>query len=185
MAPRSTPIPRSESPSIQPQPQTTTLRQFHTLYRELGAYSPDMISGHPPALRNHKDLLEIISCLKTHPDVPRTQLISQYFGARRLNTATETLPTLEDQERAFILAARVMISVACFSEDVEGNILELGTEHVPWRGEMSISQFLLAAFPLSNTFSLAHSPCSSGSNNDIVRSRLSAEMITKTGRLQV
>lgn len=159
------------------------LAHFHSLYRELASsYVPDLYYGCSPALRHHKDLSEIIRCLKAHPDVPRTQLMLQYFGARRLNTAVEA-PTPEDQERAFTLAARVMTSVACSSEDVESAILELGTEPVPWRGAMSISQFLLAAFPLSNTLSLAPLPGSRRNNN--VRPRLSAETITKTGRLRV
>lgn len=56
--------------------------------------------------------------------------MSQYFGGLRLNTEIET-PTPENQERAFILAARVMTSVVCSNEDVESNILELGTEAIP------------------------------------------------------
>lgn len=161
------------------------LAQFHSLYRSLASsYVPDLCYGCSPALRHHTDLFEITRCLKAQPDVPRTQLMSQYFDARRppADTTVET-PTPEDQERAFSLAARVMTSVACSSEDVESAVLELGTEPVPWRGELSISQFLLAASPLSNILSLGLLPDSRWDNN--LRSRLSAETITKTGRLRL
>jgi hypothetical protein len=141
--------------------------------------------GRSPALRSHGDLFDIIKHLKEHPDTPRTQLMSQYFGTRHGDDAKDEteMPTPEDQGRAFSLAARVMTAVACSGEDVEGAILELGTEPIPWRGERSISQFLLAAFPLASTLSLARTTGSKKSQD--VRSLLSAETITKIGHLKL
>lgn len=159
------------------------LADFHTLYRRLASsYVPDLDYGCSPALGSHEDLFDIINCLKERPDVSRTQLMSEYFGARHAANKAET-PTPGDQERAFSLAARVMTGVACSGEDVESAVLELGSEPVPWRGETSISQFLLAAFPLSNTLSVTPTP---GPRNDHdIKSRLSAETISKVGHLRL
>jgi hypothetical protein len=142
--------------------------------------------GRPPALRHHSDLFDIIKSLKEQPDVSRTQLMSQYFSTRRQAAKDDSereMPTPEDQERAFSLAARVMTTVACSGEDAASAVLELGTEPVPWRGETSISQFLLAAFPLANTLSLDSLP--GARRNQDVRLFLSAETITKVGRLRL
>ncbi|KAK4041534.1 hypothetical protein C8A01DRAFT_14735 [Parachaetomium inaequale] len=169
-----------------PWPRHPRLAQFHALYRQLAAsYVPDMDYGRSPALRHHGDLFDIIKSLKAQPDVSRTQLMSQYFDTRQAanDSGGEEMPTPEDQERAFSLAARVMTTVACSGEDAASAVLELGTEPVPWRGETSISQFLLAAFPLANTLSLASLPGSR--RNQDVRLFLSAETITKIGHLRL
>jgi len=151
------------------------LTKFHSLYRKLAAsYVPDLESGHIPALKNHQDVFRIITCLKARPDVPRAQLMSDYFGAQDPR-ASEELPSLEDQERAFNLATRVMTSIACSGEDPEAAALELGTEPVRWRGETSLSQFLVDTFPLYSALFLS---------NDI-RTRLSAETIRRIGRLRL
>jgi hypothetical protein len=90
---------------------------------------------------------------------------------------------MEDQERAFSLAARVMTAVACSGEDVESAVLELGVEPVPWRGETSILELLLAAFPLASTLSLA-SPPRLRKDHD-TKLFLSAETIVKVGQLRL
>ncbi|KAK3324898.1 hypothetical protein B0H66DRAFT_587775 [Apodospora peruviana] len=152
----------------------SALAQFHALYgRLVSSYVPDLGYGCSPALRHHGDLLNIIKCLKSKPDVSRTQLRSQYFDDRRKANEVD-MPTPEDQDRAFSLAARIMTGVACSSEDVETSPLARGT---------SISQSLVTTFPLANTLSAAASP-TSGSGHDI-RSRLSAETITKAGNLRL
>jgi hypothetical protein len=112
--------------------------------------------------------------------------MSQYFGTRHGGHGKDEaeIPTPEDQGRAFSLAARVMTAVACSGTDIEGATLELGTEPIPWRGEMSVSQFLLAAFPLANTMSLASTTTGSRKTQDI-RLLLSAESITKIGHLRL
>jgi len=159
------------------------LASFHSLYRELvAAYVPDLDYGCPPALSCHGNLFDIIKRLKAQPDVSRAQLMSQCFGTNRVASTAE-MPTMEDQERAFSLAARVMTAVACSGEDVESAVLELGVEPVPWRGETSILELLLAAFPLASTLSLA-SPPRLRKDHD-TKLFLSAETIVKVGQLRL
>lgn len=159
------------------------LVHFHAFYKRLAAsYVPSMEYGYAPALRCHSDLFDIVKCLKEQPDESRTQLISQYFGARH-NTNTPKPPPPEDQIRAFSLAAQVVTMVRCSDESVDIAVLELSTQPIPWPGEMSISQFLLSAFPLASPLSLA-SPRRTKEILD-ARSLLSAEAIVKIGQLRL
>ena len=159
------------------------LAPFHALYRTLASsYVPDLDYGSSPALRSHKDLGDIIQLLKDCPDESRAQLMAQYFGSRRALDQADT-PGAADQERAFSLAAWVMTGVACSGDDVETAALELGTEPAPWRGETSISQFLMIAFPLSSPLSVTSS--AGLKISDDVKSRLSAETMIKAAHLRL
>ncbi|KAK4098066.1 hypothetical protein N658DRAFT_561336 [Parathielavia hyrcaniae] len=161
------------------------LAQFHKVYRELATtYVPELDYGTLPALRGHGDLLDIIRCLKDNPESSRAQLMSEHFGTRHAADKTGPgMPTQEDQVRASGLAARVMTAGACSGEDVESAVLELGTEPITWGEELSLSQFLLAAFPLAHTLSLGST--SGTGRHQGVRSLLAAETITKIGRFDV
>jgi len=158
------------------------LAQFYSFYRDLVAsYVPDLEYGHCAALRDHNDLCEIIAALKARPTVPRLSLTSAYFKARHSKNA-EAIPTKGDQERAFGLAARIITGVTCSGEDITSTILESGSIPINWPGDTSVSQSVLAAFPLSSKLSLSRSYGCRESQD--MSARLTAISITKIGRLQ-
>ena len=119
---------------------------FFGFYKRItAAYVPDMLAGSPPALKTHQDLLAIVQLLKMHPQQPRAALVAAHFHTR----SGHPPPTVDDQNRAFNLAMRVMTTLACCTDYRSVDGLEANLHPVVWRADMSLSQLLSVALPLS------------------------------------
>ncbi|KAL1969804.1 hypothetical protein VTN77DRAFT_7313 [Rasamsonia byssochlamydoides] len=129
-----------------PWQRSKRLARYFEYYKKITAsYVPDLLPGSQPALRSHEDVFDIIRLLKAQPDVPRSQLTRDYFAGR----GEGPLPTPEDQDRAFSLAVRAMTIVNCSGRHESSDLLELGALSVPWRHDVSLSQFMQDTFPMT------------------------------------
>ncbi|KAI9857496.1 MAG: hypothetical protein M1813_008246 [Trichoglossum hirsutum] len=136
-----------------PWQRSKRLARFFEYYRDAtSSYVPELLPGSHPALRAHEDVLEIIQLLKVKPDIPRSQLTHSYFASR--GGGQVPLPPLLDQERAFNLAVRVMAMVNCSVQPGSSGLLECGSRPIPWRSNVSLTQFMANAFPTTDHPSL-------------------------------
>jgi len=126
--------------------RATKLEPFFNHYRNITAcYLPDVVGDSHPALRTHDDLFDIMSLIRFNADKPRAQLISEYFGMRALQAGKE--PPRPDQDRAFNLAARVLVMVQCSAENQCDGLLEAGNQPLTWHSGKSLSGFIASIFP--------------------------------------
>jgi hypothetical protein len=131
-----------------PWQQSARLEPFFSYYRDTTAsYVPDLIPGSVQSLANHKDLLAVISTIKSSPHIQRSELTETHFSQKATVKGEKALPPLTDQNRAFSLAARVMTMVNCSAENQSDGLLELGALPVTWRSDSSFSDFIDEAFP--------------------------------------
>ncbi|KAK5659161.1 hypothetical protein OQA88_1251 [Cercophora sp. LCS_1] len=88
------------------------LATFFEYYRqETRGYLPHSHGGGSQALRNNQDLADIITLLRTSSAAKtREQCMEEYFASRTQNQPS-AIP-LVDQERAFVLAAKIITMVA-------------------------------------------------------------------------
>ncbi|RSL64786.1 hypothetical protein CEP54_004594 [Fusarium duplospermum] len=120
------------------------MKPFFDYYKNItAAYVPGMVAGTPPALSSHRELCAIIQVLKENPDTKRSELTSTHFANRGGQA-----PTPDDQDRAFNLALRVMVTVTCCLDNRSVDTLEAGLQPIPWRDDMTWTQFLSTAFPV-------------------------------------
>jgi hypothetical protein len=122
------------------------LGPFFDFYRTVTAhYLPDIIGTSNTALRSHKDLRDIIGLLKAQSGTPRQKLTDGYFAKRQ--AAGGAMPPTGDQNRAFNLAARVILMVQSTVEHQTEGLLESGVEPMTWHSERSLSEFVCSLFP--------------------------------------
>jgi len=122
------------------------LEPFFDFYRNATAYYlPDVVGNSHSALRSHGDLRDIIALLKKKPDTPRMQLTAEHFATRE--TEKGQVPPARDQNRAFNLAARVVMMVQPAAENQSDGLLEAGIRPVIWHDEKSLSDFASSIFP--------------------------------------
>lgn len=132
--------------SSQPCPglRWTRMKPFFDYYKDVtSAYVPDMVAETPPALSGHNELFAIIQLLKDNPDTKRSELTSTHFANR-----DGKAPTPDDQDRAFNLAFRVMTTVTCCLDSRSVDTLEAGLQPIPWRDDMTWTEFLSTVFPV-------------------------------------
>ncbi|KAH7124629.1 hypothetical protein EDB81DRAFT_730894 [Dactylonectria macrodidyma] len=138
--------PGQEPCSPQPCPgmRWARMKSFFDYYENITAsYVPDILAGTPPALRSHQDLFAIIKLLKENPDVTRSDLTATHF----VPSGDDGSPTFGDQNRAFNLALRAMTTITCCLETRSLDTLETGLQPIPWKDDMSWTQFLSTTFP--------------------------------------
>lgn len=122
------------------------LATFFNHYKSItAAYVPGFRAEFPPALQTHNDLFAIIQLLRQNPDSKRSELTSSHFAPRD----GKALPTTKDQDTAFNLAFRVMTTITCCLKSRSTDALEVGVQPIPWRQDMSWTEFLSALFPTS------------------------------------
>lgn len=102
---------------------------------------PEEIFGGRAALRNHKDLLDIIHLLKQRPHDPRGILIEEHFANRG-----DAQPEIIDQHRAFALAVRVMTMARCSIESTSRAPWKGGFDPLVWRDDKSLQATIESAF---------------------------------------
>jgi hypothetical protein len=126
------------------------LSKYWTWYKDIvGAYVPELFTNEP-ALRTHDDLLAIIRFIKTSPETPRGQLTKEYFASRNgpdNSNNAELVPAATDRNRAFNIAASVLFMVHCAPLRDAVDFLEDAYLPLPWRNEVSATQYMLEAFP--------------------------------------
>lgn len=162
-------------------PRSHRLAKYFAFYKDITAlYVPEFLPGSHPALRSHEDLFEIIRVLKTQPDVPRSQLTKHHFSNR--DSGTAPIPPVSDQNRAVSLAVRAMTMIQCSAEKQSLDLVELGTKPLQWRSEISLSQFLIEAFPTTNHPALSEKDNTSGPSE--IKTQLTAQRLKKIAGLK-
>jgi hypothetical protein len=104
-----------------------------------------------PALQSQDDLFEVIKGIRSMPDHPREQLAQNVFG-NRIKRSKQ--PSSEDMERAIDLAVRVMTMVNCSAQRLSPGLLEHGAFQIRWPSDVTLSQFIANAFPMTDHPSL-------------------------------
>lgn len=123
------------------------LGRFFRHYKDLTAsYEADAAPGDPAALTTHEDLFAIIKQLKLEPDITRADFAAKIFR----DDQCRRLPASADRERAINLAVRVMAMVNCSAQRHSSGLLEQGLSQAPWRSDVTFSQFIVDAFPMTD-----------------------------------
>jgi hypothetical protein len=134
-----------------PADRSNRLGRFFHYYKGLTtSYDPDTRPGERPALSTHDDLFQIIRQLKADPDITRTQLLHKLFPEQ----SDRPSPSAIDQERAINLAVKIMAMVNCSAQHQSAGLLEDGTYQIPWRHDVTFTQFVTDIFPMTDHPSL-------------------------------
>ncbi len=130
-----------------PSQRLKRLGRFFEHYKNLtSSYEADTAPGDRAALKTHEDLFAIITKLKLEPDMTRAAFASEVFR----EDASRRLPSSADQERAINLAVKVMAMVNCSAQRESSGLLEHGISQAPWRSDVTFSQFIINAFPMTD-----------------------------------
>ncbi len=160
-----------ESPQC-PWSRWKRLARFHEHYRTTtAAHEADTAdSGTSRTPFKHADLFEVIAALKANPDLPRTELVDficrSAKSGRRRSAADEALVNV---------AVKLMVMVNCAAELQPQSLLEHGTGRIPWRDDVSFSQFMTEIFPSTDHPSINEEPYS--------RAELTAKKLKKHAHL--
>jgi hypothetical protein len=158
------------------------LSTFIGFYKHItSSYVPEFAASGQIALRSHEDLFDMIRHLKTNPDEPRSALLQQYFASRICRDNCSSLPTPLDQERALNLAVCVLFMVSCSAKKQASAYLESGTQPLTWQHDLTLNQFLLSAFPVTDHPTL-NDP-NQATKSILVKDSIRAKRLTKVARL--
>lgn len=126
------------------------LNTMWTRYRELtAAYVPEFYARRP-AVQSHAELLAIIHYLKSRPDKTRETLVEQHFLG--INGPAD-VPASSDQNRAFNLAASVLLLFNCGAAHERTGLYEEDVLQFPWRDAVSLNTLVRQAFPRNSSAS--------------------------------
>jgi hypothetical protein len=159
------------------------LSPFNDFYRTATSrHLSEFTASKELALRGHEDLIEIVRYLKERPSTPRQQLTADFFSDRAKREGSQEQPNINDQDRAFDLAARILIMVNCSTElnQVEA-LLEEGPRLVTWAKGDSLSKFIATTFPTTDHPTL-NDPSQRAKSNALKLS-LQARRLTKIAGL--
>jgi hypothetical protein len=135
-----------------PLQRSRRLVRFFQYYRDVTRiYEPKLGPDVGPALQSHDDLFEVIKGIRSMPDHPREQLAQNLFGSR---IKQGKQPSSEDMERVIDLAVRVMTMVNCSAQHLSPALLEHGAFQIRWPSNVTLSQFIANAFPMTDHPSL-------------------------------
>lgn len=126
---------------------------FHYYQTITAAYIPDLASS-SKALQSHADLFAVIEDIKRHPDLKRSAITVAHFLQRAVVHPGRGLPSTQDQNQAFGLAARVLSMVPCIAENQTYDRDIYKELPVLWSKELTFAEFLEATFPAQNTQTL-------------------------------
>lgn len=115
---------------------------FDKFYKTVTFWSGAEICGDGPALRNHDDLLKIISVIKANPSSPKKSLVVEFFA-----DYGEAMPGDKDQQRAFNLALTVMTMARCSLKGPVCRDWPRGFAPVDWGMGDSALDFIKMAIP--------------------------------------
>lgn len=129
-----------------PSQRLKRLQTFFEFYKTL-ATSYEGNGASYPALRTHGDVLVILHQLRTKPASPRSKLREALFEDIWRD---RPLPPKCDQDSAIDLAVKVMTMDNCSAPDHSLSLLEHGTCQVPWRGDISLDDYIENILPLTD-----------------------------------
>ncbi|KAH5436442.1 hypothetical protein HBI47_074680 [Parastagonospora nodorum] len=114
--------------------------------RMTDAYTPECL-GRRAALKDHQELLDIIGRIKTGRNVSRIDLLQEIFE----NDPDEGKPpTLYDQNRAFNIAASLLLLMDFGVLHDAANFASANTAHALWRDGLSVDAFIKETFPIGH-----------------------------------
>jgi len=166
------------------------LQTFFDFYAaESSRYLPKRFGADYQALRDHRDLADIVELLrKSSATLTREECMKLYFDERE---NSEGDITQEDQEQAFILAARILTMVDVTPTDERHPIVsmalnrdEFGQRPLPpavWPHDRSLQVSIRDAFPAREHPSLQGSDLEAA----IIKPNLTAINITKMANLKL
>jgi len=126
-----------------PRRRLCKLRSYFAEYRRFAAaYRLNARVATQPVLQSHHDLIHIIERLKIDPNAKRLQLASSIL----VDTSNGKNGS-EDIENAVNLAVRVMTMINCPQQGLDSDILELGTNQIPWLSEFSLCEYIRSVLP--------------------------------------
>ncbi|KAF2259287.1 hypothetical protein CC78DRAFT_621178 [Lojkania enalia] len=128
--------------------------------------TPEELFDTKIALREHKDLLEIIRLLKQKPNYPRGELIVEHFSKYG-----EAQPHVRDQHRAFDLATRILVMAQCLPERSPGVPWSPGSDPLVWPSNDSLSRFMASTLPTKDFLNLEDS------SGWTIRAQLAAKLL--------
>ena len=101
--------------------------------------------------------------------------MTKCFGSRCVD--------IEDQTQAFTIATRILTMLTISDIDGFQSVVELGHTKIEWNGNLSISHILSAVFTKPSPIPLGMTAIKNGESS--FKSRLSAEAVTRVGRLRL
>ena len=113
-------------------------------YTHLCSYYMPVSTKHQ-ALRCHQDLLKIMDLIKEEANQSKEELMEQFFAGRRTHIL------ISDQERAFNLAASILLSINCGLPGDHTDNLEDSEFAFPWTPGLSVTAFVGEAFRKNST----------------------------------
>jgi hypothetical protein len=123
--------------------RTKRLENFWERYRQTTAkYIPQSLDA--PALRSHKDLLDVIDSIMSNQDLDRNRLLQHNFVDRTANSTKH--PHVEDQNQALNIAASILFMTNCGTPSDCTNVLENDCPPFSWRGALTASGFVAEAY---------------------------------------
>jgi hypothetical protein len=160
------------------------LKSFFEFYKEATTcYLPDVVGHTSPALRSHQDLAAIVEILVTKDEICRSQLTTEYFDQRAQQGCER--PPINDQNRAFNLAARVICMVHPSAESQTDGLLDSGVQPVIWCNDKSFSSFVASVFPRRQHPALNTAGGDSTHSANIKLSQITAKRLRKVARLDI
>ncbi|KAH3907137.1 hypothetical protein HBI56_115590 [Parastagonospora nodorum] len=118
---------------------------FWNLYEQMAtAYNPERL-GRKAAIANHEELLGIVKQIKARKNTPRKDILRDIFevdGAEH-----DEPPTSWDQNRAFNIAASLLLLVDLNILHDAANISSGRAPVIPWRDDASVETFIEEALP--------------------------------------
>jgi hypothetical protein len=97
-----------------------------------------------PALTSHADVLSTIQLIKEFPHITREQLVQRRFGQ---GVGVTNTPAKSDTSRAINIAASVVLLTNCGMWNEGADLLEDGSQSLPWHDNVSANDFVAVAFP--------------------------------------
>jgi hypothetical protein len=150
-----------------------SLITFWNLYKRMtDAYSPERL-GRRPALSSHETLFTIIQKIKGQQTLPRNALLRECFEGSE--ESADKPPTLNDQNRAFNIAASILLLMDFGVLHDPANSSDGGIPNNYWRGGLSMSDFVRETFPRDPT------PHNAGNK----LASLTAMQLKKVGKLRL
>jgi hypothetical protein len=161
-----------------PSPRFKRLIHFFDHYKaQTASYERDIELDGQPCLRSHEDLFKILQLLKENPDLNRAQLIDKLFHV----SARQGYFSAADEDRVVNLAVRIMVMVNCSAQHQFSGFLEHGLHQVPWRRDVTFTQFITNIFPMTDHPSLNDDKTGSPFE---MRRALTAKKLKKRARLK-
>ena len=146
--------------------------QWDLYKRMTDAYSPERL-GRRPALSSHDTLFIVIQKIRDQQTLPRKTLLRECFEGN--GESDDKPPTLNDQNRAFNIAASILLLMDFGVLHDPANSSDGSTSSKYWRDGLSMSDFISETFPRNLTSDNAENKLAS----------LTALQLKKVGKLRL